>query len=376
MTTGWQTKKLGEILKLEYGKPLPNSKRSAYGEYPVYGANGERARSSSYFYDKPSIIIGRKGSAGELNLTEGKFWPLDVAYYVTFDEKKSDLKFLYNLLTTLDLPKLAKGVKPGLNRNEVYSIDVEVPVLSEQKRIVKKLDDIFEKVTKAKEAAEKNKQNSKELLESYLRNTFANPGKDWEKKELGELFQIGSSKRVLKSQWRKEGVPFFRGREITRLAMDGYVNNELFISEDHYLNLLKQSGVPKSGDIVITAIGTIGNTHVVRQDDRFYFKDASVLWMKKFTDVNSEFIKFWLKSSSFFNQLDSDNGATVDTLTIRKLQSVQLYIPSLSKQNEIVKNINAVFTETKKLEKVYKHRLANLEELKKSVLARAFTGTL
>ncbi len=96
---------------MEYGKPLPKSKRKDGGLYPVYGANGEKDRTDEYYHDKQSIIVGRKGSAGEINLTGKKFWPLDVSYFVTFDYKKYDLNFLYYLLGNLELPKLAKGVK-------------------------------------------------------------------------------------------------------------------------------------------------------------------------------------------------------------------------------------------------------------------------
>ena len=151
----------------------------------------------------------------------------------------------------------------------------------------------------------------------------------WETKQLDSLYQIGSSKRVLKSQWRSSGIPFYRGREVTRLAADGFVENELFISEDHFSELSQKHGVPKAGDIVITAIGTIGNSHVVRSSDQFYFKDASVLWMKRAAEVSSEFVNLWLKSPDFFDQLDRGNGATVDTLTIQKLQSVEIPVPPL-----------------------------------------------
>lgn len=160
---------------------------------------------------------------------------------------------------------------------------------------------------------------------------------------LGELFLVGSSKRVLKSQWRPEGVPFYRGREITRLVADGFVDNELFISEEHFAELMEQYGAPKAGDIVITAIGTIGNSYVVRESDRFYFKDASVLWMKRTSTVNSAFVNLWLKSPQFFDQLDVGNGATVDTLTIQKLQGVKVRIPALSEQQRIVGILDKAF---------------------------------
>src|SRR5256712_13278318 len=122
MNPSWTDKPVGEVLQLQYGKPLEEADRKRDGLYPVYGANGEKDRSDKFYFDRPSIIVGRKGSAGEVNLTEAKFWPLDVTYFVTFDEQQHNLRFLYYLLSTLNLPSLARGVKPGLNRNEVYSL--------------------------------------------------------------------------------------------------------------------------------------------------------------------------------------------------------------------------------------------------------------
>ena len=185
----------------------------------------------------------------------------------------------------------------------------------------------------------------------------------WRTLPLSDLFKVGSSKRVLQSEWKSEGVPFYRGREITRLSTDGFVDNDLFISERHFEELANKYGVPTKGDIVITAIGTIGNTHIVRHSDRFYFKDASVLWLKKTADVSSEFVNLWLKSPLFFNQLERGNGATVDTLTIQKLQNIQIPLPPLPEQQRIVRVLDQAFegiaTATANAEK----NLANAREL-------------
>ena len=163
------------------------------------------------------------------------------------------------------------------------------------------------------------------------------------RKALGELFRVGSAKRVLQSQWQSEGVPFYRGREITLLAAEGFVNNSLFITEELYAEFSTKNGVPNAGDIMITAIGTIGNSYIVQNSDRFYFKDASVLWLKKSTDVSSEFVNWWFKSPMFFDQLDRGNGATVDTLTIQKLQAVTLELPPLHEQQRLVTLLNEAF---------------------------------
>lgn len=197
--------------------------------------------------------------------------------------------------------------------------------------------------------------------------------KGWQTKRLSDLYQIGSSKRVLKSQWKTEGVPFYRGREVTRLAADGFVENELFISEKHFAELSKEYGAPKAGDIVITAIGTIGNSHVVRNSDRFYFKDASVLWMKRTSEASSEFVNLWLKSPSFFDQLDRGNGATVDTLTIQKLQSVELVVPPLAEQQRIVGLLDEAFEGLATAKANAEKNLQNARALFESHLQSVFT---
>lgn len=193
---------------------------------------------------------------------------------------------------------------------------------------------------------------------------------------LGELFRVASSKRVLKSQWQSAGVPFYRGREITRLAAAGFVKNELFISESLYSELSSQYGVPSTDDIMITAIGTIGNSYVVRDGDRFYFKDASVLWLKKTADVSSRFINLWLKSPQFLGQLDRGNGATVDTLTIQKLQGVVLDLPSRTEQDRLVYLLEEAFEGVTAARVAAERKLVVLEELRTSLLHQAFSGAL
>ena len=189
---------------------------------------------------------------------------------------------------------------------------------------------------------------------------------------LGDLFRVGSSKRVLKSEWKNEGIPFYRGREITRLSADGFVDNELYISEEHFNELATKYGAPSEGDIVITAIGTIGNSHIVRAYDKFYFKDASVLWLKKSADVSSEYINLWLKSPLFFKQLDKGNGATVDTLTIQKLQGVEINLPTLLEQQRIVTILDQAFEGIATATANAKKNLANAREIFESYLQSIF----
>lgn len=358
-------------MKLEYGKPLPKSKRIADGKYPVYGANGEKVRSNDYLFDRPSIIVGRKGSAGELNLTEAKFWPLDVTYFVTFDENKYDLKFLYDLLVTLELPKLQKGVKPGLNRNEVYLIEVNIPGLSEQKRIVKKLDEVFEKVTKAKEAAEKNLQNVKELFESYLQSVFANAGKEWEEKKLGEVYDVRDGTHD-SPRYQKEGFALVTSKNLKRDLLN--FDKIKYISEKDYRKINERSKVDK-GDILFAMIGTIGNPVVVQDEPNFAIKNVALFKIPK--DQDGLFLKYFLDSKFVINKMMSEaKGTTQKFVGLGYLRNFEISLPPIKEQKTVVKKLEALSIETRKLENVYEQKLADLEELKKSILSKAFHAEL
>mgnify|MGYP002717034058 CR=1 FL=1 len=321
------------------------------------------------------MVTGRSGSIGNVFFIEEDFWPLNTTLYVK-DFHGNDPRFVFHLLRKFDLRQFAGGVGvPTLNRNSVHGELVGVPSLPEQKHIVAILDEAFAGIATAKANAEKNLQSGRKIFDFGLAQSFT-ADTAAHKVAMRDLFDVGSSKRVLKSEWTNSGVPFYRGREVTRLSVDGCVANELFISEEHFAELKRKYGVPSAGDIVVTAIGTIGNTYVVRESDRFYFKDASVLWLKKTSNVLSEFVNYWLKSPLFTDQLDKGNGATVDTLTIQKLSAVQLDVPSLSQQKVIVQRLDDLKRQTQRIESIYTRKLAALDELKQSLLRQAFSGQL
>jgi len=376
MKKNWETKKLGEVIKLEYGKPLPDAKRTLQGAYPVYGANGEKGRTNEFYHNKKTVIVGRKGSAGELNLTEEKFWPLDVTYFITFDEKKYDLMFLFHLLSLLELPKLAKGVKPGINRNEVYLIDTQFPPLPEQQRIVAILDEAFASIAKAKANAEQNLNNTKELFESYLQSVFQNKGDSWEEKCLDELGVITSSKRIYKSEYIKEGIPFYRTKEIKELSNGKDISIELFISKERYSDIKKSFGVPQINDLLMSAVGTIGEIMVIENDDEFYFKDGNIVWFKEFKSLDTNYLKFAL--IAFVEKIKSlAIGSAYSALTIEKLNKYKISFPrTLEEQQNIVQKLDALSSETNKLEAIYQKKIEDLEELKMSILQKAFNGEL
>ena len=142
----------------------------------------------------------------------------------------------------------------------------------------------------------------------------------WEWARLKDLLNVCSSKRVLQSDWKNEGIPFYRAREIVKLSENDFIDNELFISEEHYLELKKNYGVPQSGDLMVSSVGTIGKVYIVKPEDLFYYKDASVLCFEnKNKLLVSQFAKILLESSFVQSQMrDNSKGTTVDTITISR----------------------------------------------------------
>ncbi|MEW6584953.1 MAG: restriction endonuclease subunit S [Nitrospirota bacterium] len=358
MKVPWKDMPLREVLKLEYGKPLDEADRKPNGRYPVYGANGVKDRSNKFYFDKPSIIVGRKGSAGEVNLTEEKFWPLDVTYFVTFDDRQYELRFIYYLLTILDLPSLAKGVKPGINRNEVYSQVTKFPPLPEQRRIVGVLDKAFEGIAKAKANTDKNLQNARALFESHLNSVFTKRGKGWVETTVDKISTNLDSRRIpITKGDRKNGkYPYYGASGIVDYV-DDYIFEEdtLLISEDG-ANLLA-----RSTPIAFSVSGKYWvNNH------------AHIL---KFENIATQrFVEFYLESIKLDEYI---TGAAQPKLNQKALNSIPIPIPkSVETQAEIVFRIKSILKESQNLETTYRRKLAALEELKKSLLHQAFNGEL
>jgi type I restriction enzyme S subunit len=138
----WIAAKIGELLDFQYGKALLANERLNQGRVSVFGSNGIVGYGNESLTEDSAIIVGRKGSAGALNLCMGPSWTTDVAYFV-IPPPFLDIHFLLIALQTLDLPDLGKGVKPGLSRSDVYELDIAVPPTAEQRRIVAKVDELM-----------------------------------------------------------------------------------------------------------------------------------------------------------------------------------------------------------------------------------------
>jgi len=348
----WQTKKLGEVIELKYGKGIGRHERNENADYPVYGANGILGRTDKAWTSGEAIIVGRKGSAGEVTRISGKFLPSDVTYYV-FGNNHINIDYLFYFFQLVDLRRLARGVKPGINRNDVYSLNIKVPQsLSEQKSIVTLLDRIFGKIEKAKKNAEKNLQNSRELFEAYSKNIFIDPRGNTQ--SFGEVSKNLDSKRIpVTKRDRINGeYPYYGASGIV-----DYVNKYIF---DENLLLVSEDGSNLLARTYPIAFSISGKSWVNNH--------AHVIKFKK--RETQKFYEFYLNSIDLSPYV---SGMAQPKLNQNSLNSIKVPSPPIEEQSKIVKQLDELSMQTRKLEEIYKKKLVDLEELKKSVLQSAFT---
>jgi len=180
--TIWPVLKFDEVCTLEYGSSLPASVRTD-GPYPVMGSNGISGYHDKYLIDGPAIIVGRKGSAGEVTWVEENCFPIDTTYFVKLKKpEKTSLKYLYRILKYLDLTSIRNGAGvPGLNRNDVYSkFKIPLPPIEVQEEIVSELDR-YQKII----------DGSRQVVENYKPSFKTDPR--WKQKPLSEFFELSKS---------------------------------------------------------------------------------------------------------------------------------------------------------------------------------------
>ena len=294
--------------------------------------------------------------------------------------KNQDSYFLkYYLDSGLVIERMIKDAKGATQKfvglGYLRNFEIPLPPFPEQQRIVAILDDAFIKIGKAKANTEQNLNNAKELFESYLQGVFdpstrsgqGNKGDDWKAMTLGDIGKPSMCKRILKNQTSSTGdVPFYK------IGTFGKTPNA-YISQEIYDEFRAKYSFPKKGDVLISASGTIGRR--VRYDgEPAFFQDSNIVWID---NDEKQVLNDYLYVFYEFCDWQPSKGATISRLYNSNLTSVKIAFPkSFKEQNKLLDKINRLSIETKKLEAIYKQKINDLDELKKSVLQKAFSGEL
>ena len=262
---------------------------------------------------------------------------------------------------------ISGSTQGGFNATKLADVQIPIPPLPEQQRIVSLLDEAFESIAGAKVNAERNLVNAQELFESVLEENFSKPLDGWEVRNLGDIGKVAMCKRVFKDQTTTTGdIPFYKigtfGKE-----PDAYISKAIY---DEFRN---NFSFPKKGDILISASGTIGR-RVKYDGEPAYFQDSNIVWVDNDEkQVLNDYLYHFYGACNW----NSTKGATIARLYTTNLKQLEIAFPkSLAEQRAIVARLDVLSAETKKLEGIYQSKVEALEELRRVLLARAFEGEI
>ena len=215
------------------------------------------------------------------------------------------------------------SVRGGITWDDICRLELPIPPIEKQLEIVNSYKAITERIVL--------KQKINDNLEAILNTVFVKMYEETDEDSsvlLSELCSLASSKRVFAEDYVSDGVPFYRGKEITQKRNGEPISDPLFISHNHFASLKANYGIPVCGDILITAVGTIGNSYFV-QDEEFYFKDGNIIWLKDFIEPSlNYYIYDYMQTPIFKRQLEGICiGSTQTALTIVALSNLKVKKP-------------------------------------------------
>jgi type I restriction enzyme S subunit len=384
MKQGWEIKKLGEVCELSAGGDVPKDNfsetQTEKHQIPIY-ANGEK-NEGFYGYTsiakvtKPSITVSARGTIGFSVKRLEAFFPVVRLIVVTPRNLKDlDLDYLDYALKTIDFKHSGSSI-PQLTVPMIRDYEIPLPPLPEQQSIVSILEEAFAAIARAKANAEQNLKNAAALFESYLQGVFENG--NWEEKRLEEvclLISKGSSPK-----W--QGIKYVDVPGVLFVTSENVGENTLMLEQRKYVeekfNISDKKSILRKGDVLTNIVGaSIGRTAIFDLDDNANINQAVCLIRCNQESLFNQYLMYLLNSPFTKQHLhDNEVNNARANLSLGFFRSLLIPLPPLTEQQTIVRQLDALRAETQKLEAIYQQKLLNLEELKKSVLQKAFAGEL
>lgn len=354
MREGWEYKRLGELCDIVMGQsPMGNSINENNGiEFHQGKTNfGDKFLMESGIYttspiriaEKKTILLCVRAPVGIINITERQ---VCIGRGLSSLKPRLGLELLYLYYCLLSKQNYFESNSTGstfkaISSKVINNTIIQFPPKPTQLSIVSELDKLNELIQIKKEQL----KDYDALAQSIFYEMFGDPvenEKGWEVKTLGDICEITSSKRVFANEYVDTGVPFYRSKEVIEKSKQLPISVELYISESHYNKIKSSFGVPQIGDILVTAVGTIGKIWVVDTNEPFYFKDGNLVWLRNIKGAHCEYFRY-----SLFYLIDeykkvNANGAAYNALTIAKLKLMRCPLPPLSLQQSFAHKIEQI----------------------------------
>ena len=385
---GWSHQKLGDLIELKYGTALPQKTRTNDG-HPVFGSNGKIGEHNPALTSGETLIVGRKGSIGEVHYSPMACTPIDTTYYID-NVPDNTFKYWFHSLKSLNLNKLNKSTAiPGLSRNDVYNIDVPVPPTNEQRRIADKLDRVLARVDAANEHLSRVAPLIKRFRQSVLEAAISgrltedwrgahNIGKNWLETSLGAVITEMRNGISNKPDDNPLGYKILRISAVRPLLLD---------TSDHRIISLDKETISlyslQKGDILFTryngSLEFVGACAVFLEDqETFVYPDKLIRVRTDETKVLPQFLALTCSSKPSRKQIEGfiKSSAGQKGVSGKDLKTVKLALPSIAEQSEIVRRVEKLFAFADRLEERLSQAQEAVQKLTPALLAKAFRGEL
>jgi type I restriction enzyme S subunit len=362
---------LGDVVNLRYGKALRALDRTGEG-FPVYGSNGPVGYHDKALTSGPTIVVGRKGSFGEVHFSSEPCWPIDTTYYIDGTCTAADLGWLTYVLGGLRLTELnSAAAVPGLNRDEAYRQTFLLPPIEEQRRIAAVLGAADALRAKRREALAQLDTLTQVIFVNMFGNAAAG-ARDWPTLELSEVVAEDTTVTygiVQAGEEYEGGVPYIRTGDI----VDGAIRTEALRHTDPQIAARFPRSRVRSGEIVISIRATVGTTARVPPELEGANLTQGTARISPGEAVTAAFLLEHLRSHSTQQWLQRQvKGATFREITLKRLRELPVRVPPLGLQQEFQIRSRAVSDQRL----VGRRGLDHLESLFASLQQRAFRGEL
>lgn len=369
MNTGWAEVALGDICEFRYGRALKAEDRSGTGS-PVYGSNGRVGAHDVALTTGPTIVIGRKGSYGQVHYSEEPVWPIDTTYFVDETRTSCDLKWLAYRLAALGLTDLNRAAAvPGLNREDAYRLRLLLPPLDEQQRIAGLLDRAEALVVTRLTSIDQVRN----LGHSVFIEMFGDPAqnsKQLDEVMLGDLVLSVSDGPHVSPKYEESGIPFLSTRHVRAGEIDW---NDLKYLSPGDADVQWKKCKPRRGDVLYTKGGTTGLAAVVRTDRPFAVWVHVALLRPDCTKVEPVWLESMLNTPYCYAQSQRfTRGIANRDLGLTRLVNIKTFLPPIGQQRTFVLQREAI----DRMYEPQRASLAGLQTLIASLRHSAFTGTL
>lgn len=382
---GWSIVKIGDICRVDWGNTsLTKKSYTENGDYLGVSAAGCDGRMTFFEHEAGTPVLSAIGAnCGRMFLPKERFTAIKNTITLTPNDSKIKGRFLYYLLKNADLPKRGAG-QPFISKGDINAFEVTLPPIPEQQRIVAILDQAFADIEKARANAERNLKNARELFDSYLNQVFSQRGEGWIENKLDDVCD-------LQNGYAFKSGDYVESSNTLNIRMSNIRPNGLF-DANHNIRYLPDSYAQKyssfllkEGDLIIAMTDMAGDPKILGLPTLVHNSSGCEMLMNqrvgKLCDFSSEVYVPYLchyLSSPIMKEFYKSKGAGGLQLNISKkdILSASIPLPPIPEQQRIVESLDKLSEKVQQLEKGYQEKLTSLEELKKSLLQKAFSGEL